>query len=367
MSQSSILSFFLPRSPNYTASPSAGKSNGAISGTPTSTPKTSTSLQAPIESPSPAIASSSISTSNLPSQASISPVCETHIQPLKRINSLLLPINYPDSFYHKILDPNSSPNFSRVILWQDAPSKSSPIPTAEPKVVGGIVCRLDQDATSQTSSIYIQSLALLSPYRSYGLATTALNAIIQSVIQGPQTNFPITSLYAHVWSENKDGLKWYEARGFTREEPVVQDYYRKLKPNSAWILRRAISPRDYLQHKQPPTSAPSNNQSNSTIDGVQNRTSAKPSSSPSRSPARPTASYQTTGPGHEWNDLPEDILLKPSASSSSLRPNPYLKTPSPADSAASSRSSSRTPMGGRKKRAYPAAAFIAASTLGTSS
>jgi hypothetical protein len=159
--QSSIRSFFRPRTPTYTAPPTAP---GAQTNSP--------ALPQPTQLPpilSPTIPPLSTNDSTVPPQASISTIDSHHIQPLRRINSLLLPIHYPDSFYHKILDVSTTPNFSRVINWRD-PS------TSESKVIGGIVCRLDcalaLDSTTQNPKviegsfdIYIQSLALLSPYR----------------------------------------------------------------------------------------------------------------------------------------------------------------------------------------------------------
>ncbi len=355
--QSSIRSFFQPRTPIYAAPPSSTNSAAIAEILPpksTPLPTTAITRHSHPEQAVPSLASSA----SLPPQASISTIHENNIQPLKRINSLLLPINYPDSFYHKILEPNTSPNFSRVILWQDAPS-------SEPKVVGGIVCRLEHDEFSKVSSIYIQSLALLSPYRSHGLATAALEELIAAVIKSPLTDPPITSLYAHVWVENAEGLEWYTARGFIREEPVVHDYYRRLKPGDAWIMRRPLVPSDHMRHtiaQKVSTSTPNNPTTSISpqLPGSNAASSTKqPLSSPS--PVSRAASYQKTGPGHEWNDLPEEILspkLQLSSSSS------FLKPESGHGSVASSRSSSSTRNGGKKKRQYPAAAF-GATTPGT--
>jgi len=384
--QSSIRSFFQPRQPNYIPPPSSANTNvngvDRTSPTLTSPPHSSTpQRQAETEiSPLKPIYGSASS-----QQASISPIREKHIQPLKRINSLLLPINYPDSFYHKIIDPQNSPNFSRVILWHEPLTlKSVFASSSEPRVVGGIVCRLERDESTRTSAIYIQSLALLSPYRSHGLATTALDSIIQGVVNTPQTGYPVTSLYAHVWIENTEGLEWYTARGFTREEPVVQNYYRRLQPGNAWIMRRSLVPSDHLRYSLAPNgqapsqnnnvtlspppstanSAPGSNNSSTVQSRAQSRAQSPVlSTHPSTTTAVRAASYQNTGPGHEWNDLPDDIFAtrsKPqtpeptsrSLSASHLMPN---ASTSATGSAASSRSSSRS--GAKKKRQYPAAAF----------
>ena len=330
--QPSIRSFFQPRQPNYTAPPAQVVTRP--------------------DPPSPSYANPQLppkSSKTLPPQVSICSIEEQHIQPLRRINSLLLPIHYPDSFYHKALTPDAPISFSRVITWTD-PS------TSETKVIGGIVCRVDPalapDSTSQAPKyqdgicdIYIQSLALLSPYRGKGLVAEILNEVIESATT--QQQMRIASLYAHVWTENEEALKWYAARGFKREEHILQGYYRRLKPDTAWIFRRRLNPSDHLQYTVAQLSTPS---SIPTIPAAASATLPPPS--PGLNPSRPGAplharSFQDRGPEREWNDLPDDVLLKvPSLVNS--------KEGSTASSKSSSRSGTER---GRKKRVYPAAAF----------
>lgn len=347
--QPTIRSFFQPRQPSYTAPPSLPASKPD-----TSLPPASSSQKPPaaaqISQKNPQTSTAQLQRSpTLPQQATISPILEQHIQPLRRINSLLLPIHYPDSFYHQILSPGFPISFSRAILWTSA----SPLET---KVVGGIICRLEP-ALSPLSTpqapfylegvhdIYIQSLALLSPYRSKGLAAELLQEIIEAAVG--QNEVRIASLYAHVWTENEEALQWYTARGFKREELIVHGYYRKLKPDTAWILRRRLMPTDHLT-----ISAAQIPQANPTPPPV-------PTSTPVAAPVptRPgvqgqARSFQERGPDREWNDLPEDVLA-----------NVMLKPPSHLGSregsATSSRSSSRSGIEGKgkKKRVYPAAAF----------
>ena len=334
--QSSIRSFFHPRTPNYTAPPSA--QNGQTITTP---PLDTTSIPSPNQAVSPSPPQPSNAPRAIPQQATISPFDPSHIQPLRRINSLLLPINYPDSFYHKILDPSSTPSFSRVILWQDDPSHL-------PKVVGGIVCRLDPSLASDFTApapnffdglcdIYVQSLVLLSPYRGHGLAAAALKSVIDAATE--QVRFKIVGLYAHVWTENTQALEWYIARGFKKEEPAINGYYKRLNPDSAWILRRRLSVGDHLSHSH---LSPSSDLTSSKENVIPTQT---------RPPSMPhTASFQDRRPDREWNDLPEDVLgaslLKPPSGSSTRD-----------GSAASSRSSSRSGTKKKRERLYPAAAF----------
>lgn len=299
------------------------------------------------------------------------------MQPLRRINSLVLPVSYPDNFYNRLLTPGESqPIFSRIILWQDRPSKGSS-QDAEIKVIGGIICRIDANEDApKTSSIYIQSLALLSPYRSYGLATRVLDDIIAHATSNAFDDGAITSLYAHVWTQNEEALEWYAKRGFTREDPILHGYYRRLKPDTAWLVRRPLQPSDHLRNavtspvpaEQTPPTPP---------------TTSTPPPLPLLPPHRPnststhrTTSYQSQRPATEWNDLPSD-LLNPSRSASnsttpSQRPSPSASLSNllePPSSAAAPPANSDKTAGPpqlqprntsareKKKRQYPAAAF----------
>ncbi|KAJ4298772.1 hypothetical protein N0V88_003805 [Collariella sp. IMI 366227] len=278
--QSSIRSFFQPRSqPEYAAPPSAPpqeNNHGAVATTSPpaapSAPPLPPTVGEPTQSPDAAGAKPAVlpislppngvpilpSPPSLPTGATIVPLEDHHIPALRRINSLLLPVAYPDSFYSKALDPLVSGLFSRAILWQDSDKDT-------PKVIGGLICRLEpntfldeqgqplplpQPSPSKTlnhaqtplntafHAIYIQSLGLLSPYRSLGLAAAALEHVVASaaILPAAGSNIDVRTIYAHVWTENKEGLKWYAARGFTREgrEPV-KGYYFKLRPDTAWI------------------------------------------------------------------------------------------------------------------------------------
>jgi len=308
--------------------------------------------------------------------ASISPIQPAHTPPLRRINSLLLPINYPDTFYTAAASPTPQ-NFSRVILWSD--------PSSEPKVIGGIITRLDPlpqtrdlDAQKENGNIqaqkagngegsgegqgggeyalYIQSLTLLSPYRSLGLASSCLNSLITSATS---SHLPkIVEIYAHVWTENREALSWYEKRGFVREGEVVAGYYKRLSPGGAWILRRRLKTSDHFQSGSGFTQKAAPALVVGSGEGRLGSNDAPPT--PSTPVERPgntlqhTKSFQDRRPDREWNDLPEDVLKNGGG----------LKPGSAVGSVASSRSSSRSGLGdggsgrgGKKKRVYPAAAF----------
>ncbi|RKF61942.1 putative N-acetyltransferase san [Erysiphe neolycopersici] len=279
------------------------------------------------------------SSSALPRQAAITNLAEAHIQPLRRINALLLPISFPDSFYRNILSSDPPISFSRIIIWSDP----------EPKVVGGIVCRIDPRFSPKPESersqdlqggndIYILSLALLSPYRGQGLATQALQAVIDKATKHRELN--IISLYAHVWTENKDALKWYSAQGFQKEDSIVHGYYRTLKPNTAWIFRRRLTPTDYLTI----TSSP--------FEGVFTKVNVTPAEISKKSSQlelkayTQSRSFQEKGPDQEWNDLPEDVFQSSQTGYYRLQ-NDSNRSKNKVESSSKS----------KKKRIYPASTF----------
>ncbi|KAK4196195.1 hypothetical protein QBC40DRAFT_287804 [Triangularia verruculosa] len=329
---------------------------------------------------------------SLPSGATIVPLEEQHIPALRRINALLLPVAYPDSFYSKVLDPLVSGLFSRAILWQDSLSDT-------PKLIGGLVCRLEPNFFLNANghplanpppplgsnlkpnasvsldtpfhAIYIQSLALLSPYRSLGLAAAALDHIIASAALLPAAGASIDArtIYAHVWTENEEGLKWYEARGFQRDNSgPVNGYYFKLRPDTAWIVSRHMGPGAApLPQTAPRSPQPPIQTTPSVLTAAVNlppmgsllsTTSAPPKDGPPRkpspTPSTTSLSFQNRRPEMEWNDLPAEMVAGGSGRVGGLAPPPRGGSGA-GSSATSSRSSSR--IGKKKERAYPSAAF----------
>jgi hypothetical protein len=178
------------------------------------------------------------------------------------------------------------------------------------------------------------------------LAAAALKSVIDATTA--QIKIKIAGLYAHVWTENSEGLEWYAARGFKKEEPIISGYYKRLKPDSAWILRRRLSVEDHLASSGPSYTP-------TLLEGTTSPPATAPPKLLPTAPSRPTgvpraASFQDRRPDREWNDLPEDVL-----GASLLKP-PSTPT-SQGGSAASSRSSSRSATKKKKDRLYPAAAF----------
>lgn len=181
--------------------------------------------------------------------------------------------------------------------------------------------------------------------------------------------FNSRTVCAHVWTDNAEGLWWYQSRGFSKVEPVIEGYYRRLNPSDAWIVRRDITmgptqksnggvldavKANGIGGPQERAQIPNDRVSTPAVAGFTN--TAPPPSTLGPIPTRPGpplsgTSYQKKGPEHEWNDLPVEMVAVSRQNSSNL------SVPgSGANSGASSRSNSTL---GRKKRdrSYPAAAF----------
>lgn len=287
--QSSIKSFFQPPKPKYAPPPSAPQP------TPAPTP------------PPPPPPPPTTTAARLPPQATIRPITEPDILPLRRLNSLLLPIAFPDTFYTTAL---TSPH-SRIITWADTPDS--------PKVIGAIVCAHEPSI----QNLYIRTLCLLSPYRSHGLMSAALDHIAASATD-------IKTFTAHVWTNNEEGIAWYKSRGFS-SSAAIEGYYLKLRPSSAYLVTKNIGANapSTTQHPQTARAPPPP----STTAAVLNL----PPRGTMTDPGRPL--------GPQWNDLPEDMA-------------PQMLAPPKRGSESNSNASSRSSSAARKKKdRYPAAAF----------
>ena len=118
--------------------------------------------------------------------------------------------------------------------------------------------------------LYIQTLAVLAPYRGLGVGKALLEGLIDMVLllmskeeekeeeeSKEDKNIKneaaglglatIEEVYAHVWEANEEGVEWYIKRGFVVVGPVVEGYYRRLRPQGARVVRRRIGVGDWVR------------------------------------------------------------------------------------------------------------------------
>ncbi|TKA78507.1 hypothetical protein B0A55_01976 [Friedmanniomyces simplex] len=170
------------------------------------------------------------------------------IPAFKRLNSLLLPIPYPEAFYREILEDSLTNNITLLATWHDDPST---IGRERGRVIGAIRCRLfapsldsqmrNKCAPDEKPMLYLSTLVLLSPYRSHGIAAEMLRLLIVRAIE----QYGIGSVGAHVWEANSEALEWYSKRGF-RVVGREESYYWRLKPSGSVVVRREVGVGDLL-------------------------------------------------------------------------------------------------------------------------
>ncbi|KAL1652697.1 hypothetical protein SLS61_004677 [Didymella pomorum] len=207
-------------------------------GQPSSTPQTA--AETPSAPPTGASISNLFSLRPLPKNVALEPLTPEHLDAYKNLNALTLPIPYPESFYKETMtEPHHS--ITLLALWNASPSTASIGGSdgegeGKGQVVGAIRCRL-----LPSSQLYISTIGILAPYREHGIAVHLLSAVIQKAVK----LHGVRCVTAHVWEANEEGLEWYKKRRFEvlgREEA----YYRKLRPQGAWLVRKDIGVGDLL-------------------------------------------------------------------------------------------------------------------------
>jgi ribosomal protein S18 acetylase RimI-like enzyme len=183
----------------------------------------------------------------LPPNVELRPCRKEDIPSLKHLTSLLLPIPYQDRFYKEIIEDPLTNNITLLAVWHDDPTKSG---LEKGRLVGAIRCRLlNQPPSSVVTTksndgpmLYLSTLVLLSPYRRHGIATHLLHTLTKRAVD----TYGFTSVGAHVWEANAEGLEWYRKRGF-REVGREKGYYRKLNPSDAVVMQRIVSVMDFVR------------------------------------------------------------------------------------------------------------------------
>lgn len=82
---------------------------------------------------------------------------------------------------------------------------------------------------------YIMTLGVIASYRHLGYGAEILDKIIAD-----SRNSGIKYIGLHVHVENRTALKFYNRRGFKILGKVI-DYYKKITPNSAFILELELA------------------------------------------------------------------------------------------------------------------------------
>ena len=132
------------------------------------------------------------------------------------------------------------------------------------EVVGAIGTRLERLTTpaapQQASRLYIMTLGVLAPFRSHGIGThcaqqlssahllllsvtrwsRAGSRLLQIILQLASLDPAVSEAYLHVHVVNHDAFDFYARWGF-QHGGIVENYYRRIEPRHAVILRKPLT------------------------------------------------------------------------------------------------------------------------------
>ncbi|KAI8084882.1 acyl-CoA N-acyltransferase [Halteromyces radiatus] len=142
-----------------------------------------------------------------------------NIGQLRKLNSVLFPIEYKASFYEEVLHVGE---FAKLVYYNDV-------------CVGSVCCRKEVAQDDQTN-LYIMTLGVLKPYRRLGLGDQLLEHILK---EASDKENKINKVYLHVQTNNDAAVAFYKKHGFeiTRTD---KDYYKEVEPRDAYVLEKLI-------------------------------------------------------------------------------------------------------------------------------
>ncbi|TKY85007.1 hypothetical protein EX895_006087 [Sporisorium graminicola] len=185
----------------------------------------------------------------LPKRIDVAQLTPNNLGQLRKLNSVLFPVQYSERFYKDVLDPDAS-EICKLGLFNDV-------------AVGTICCRLEP-VSQGVVRIYIMTLGVLAPYRRLGIASALLEHVLDHVRPGKDIQIidkeaptpkpkkdkngketkpepvkktvKVESIYLHVQTSNDEARTFYQKFGFQVAE-TIDNYYRRIQPASAWVLQ----------------------------------------------------------------------------------------------------------------------------------
>jgi len=148
-----------------------------------------------------------------------------NIEQLKMINVNTLPVRYAPKFYKDILDENHvqyiyDRKYLRLAHWNGF-------------AVGAVCARLEPIEGEEGYNMYIMTINVLAAYRRRGIASTLLKYTLENAAQDTR----VKMIHLHVQTSNEEAKAFYLHHGF-EEIRVVEDYYKRIEPTSAFFLTK---------------------------------------------------------------------------------------------------------------------------------
>eukprot|EP00126_Sphaerothecum_destruens_P010968 Sdes_comp20836_c0_seq1m17465 len=152
-----------------------------------------------------------------------------NVKQLKMLNSVIFPVSYNEKFYKDVLTMGE---FAKLAYYNDL-------------IVGAVCCRIEPMENSDLNQVYIMTLGCLAPYRRLKIGSHMLLHILKQCELDPS----IHSIYLHVQVSNEEALEFYAKFGFHIVE-TRKDYYRKIEPADAYVLRKTITPGNFAPSQE---------------------------------------------------------------------------------------------------------------------
>eukprot|EP00727_Mastigamoeba_balamuthi_P013108 m51a1_g842 hypothetical protein (177) ;mRNA; r:766983-767752 len=145
---------------------------------------------------------------------------------LRVLNDHVFPVKYNDNFYNTIVEEPKI-KFSHLAYFGY-------------DVLAGAICtRLEQpEKKGDATRLYIMTLAVLEPYRRYGIGTKLVKYVLDTLCQDKKNH--VQQVYLHVQENNKAALDFYAKFGF-RVAERVENYYKNIEPPHCFKLVKDIS------------------------------------------------------------------------------------------------------------------------------
>jgi len=142
-------------------------------------------------------------------------ITKHNIKLMRRLNQAIFPVNYNEKFYKDVLEAGE---LAKLAFYNDV-------------VVGAVCCRIEQ--VDNERRLYIMTLGCLFTYRRLGIGTTMLKHVLDYAFRKG-----IDNIYLHVQINNTGAIEFYKRFGFEIVD-TKEDYYKRIEPSSALVLKKS--------------------------------------------------------------------------------------------------------------------------------
>jgi len=103
--------------------------------------------------------------------------------------------------------------------------------------VGAICSRLEKDKETNSTKLYIMTLAVLEPYKRLGIGSKLLQYVLDYAQSEDGKKADIKEVYLHVQTSNQEALAFYQKFEFeiTKER---KGYYRLDSPDAFFLTKK---------------------------------------------------------------------------------------------------------------------------------